>query len=279
MLQIRCLVALWVKGWSLAQIAILDITSSGWSLMYSTKSVRMRSGTLRRSSLYWMLSKTTQSCLLLRKKVKEGQIPDTKFHKIWNLYQLACHTLSKALAIPSATAQAALYLLKAFTRRSAVDEKSCSWLGWHETVIGIRKEATFLKMINKPIIYNFFKYFTNHKYKTTRAAVFSGKLLPKILDHTWNLPAIWKARFLQAHIEEFSRYVESMKVQDHTSLITRITTGIQSEPDAFGKSRLVMTFAINLVIAEILCIFRSVLEGLDLLKQVKRYKSNQDLRL
>ena len=56
--------------------------------------------------------------------------------------------------------------------------------------------------------------------------------------------------------------MKSMKVQDHTSsLITRITTGIQSEPDAFGKSRLVMTFVINLVIAEILCIFKSVLEG------------------
>ena len=117
-------------------------------------------------------------------------------------------------------------------------------------------------MINKPIIYNFFKYFTNHKCKTTRAVFFSCKLLPNILDHRWNLPAIWKAIFLQAYIEELSRYVKSMKVQDHTSsLITRITTGIQSEPDAFGKSRLVMTFVINLVIAEILCIFKSVLEG------------------
>ena len=39
------------------------------------------------------------------------------------------------------------------------------------------------------------------------------------------------------------------------------TTGIQSEPDAFDKSRLVTTFLTNLAVSEILCNIRLVLEG------------------
>ena len=42
----------------------------------------------------------------------------------------------------------------------------------------------------------------------------------------------------------------------------RTTTGIQSEPDAFDKSRLVMTFLTILGVTEILCSFRLVLEGI-----------------
>ena len=41
----------------------------------------------------------------------------------------------------------------------------------------------------------------------------------------------------------------------------RTTTGIQSGPDAFDKSRFVMTFLTILGIMEILCSFRLVLEG------------------
>ena len=41
----------------------------------------------------------------------------------------------------------------------------------------------------------------------------------------------------------------------------RTTTGIQSGPDAFDESRLVMTFLIILGVMEILCSFRLVLEG------------------
>ena len=40
----------------------------------------------------------------------------------------------------------------------------------------------------------------------------------------------------------------------------RTTTGIQSGPDTFDKSRLVMTFLTILGIIEILCSFRLVLE-------------------
>ena len=41
----------------------------------------------------------------------------------------------------------------------------------------------------------------------------------------------------------------------------RTTTGIQSGPDAFDKSRFIMTFLTILGVTEILCSFRLVLEG------------------
>ena len=45
------------------------------------------------------------------------------------------------------------------------------------------------------------------------------------------------------------------------SQVFRTTTGIQSGPDAFDKSRLVMTFLTIFGVTEILCGFRLVLEG------------------
>ena len=47
----------------------------------------------------------------------------------------------------------------------------------------IRKKATFLKVINNPIIYIFFKDFTNHRKKTNRALVFSFRPFPNILKY------------------------------------------------------------------------------------------------
>ena len=45
------------------------------------------------------------------------------------------------------------------------------------------------------------------------------------------------------------------------SRFSRTTTGIQSGPDAFDESRFVMTFLTILVVTEILCSFKLVLEG------------------
>ena len=58
-------------------------------------------------------------------------------------------------------------------------------------------------MINNPIIYKFFKDFTNHRKKTNRAVVFSCRPFPNILkymDNWWNLPTIWKTRLLKSFI-------------------------------------------------------------------------------
>ena len=41
----------------------------------------------------------------------------------------------------------------------------------------------------------------------------------------------------------------------------RTTTGIQAGPDAFGKSRFIMTFLTIFEVTEILCSFKLVLEG------------------
>ena len=41
----------------------------------------------------------------------------------------------------------------------------------------------------------------------------------------------------------------------------RTTTGIQSGPDAFDKSRFIMTFLTILEVTEILCTFKLVLKG------------------
>ena len=100
-------------------------------------------------------------------------------------------------------------------------------------------------MINNSIIYEIFQYFTNHRKKTDRVVVFSCRPfsnIRKYRDHRWNLPTIWKTRFLV-----------------HLSI--RATTGIQSGPDAFDKSRFIMTFLTILGVTEILCSLRLVIEG------------------
>ena len=94
-------------------------------------------------------------------------------------------------------------------------------------------------MINNPIIYKFFKDFTNHKKKTNRLALLSCRPFLNILkyrDQRWALPIIWKTRLLQTHIDEFSYMYERSGSQ------LRATTGIKSGTDAFGKSRFVVTF-------------------------------------
>ena len=83
----------------------------------------------------------------------------------------------------------------------------CSWLRGPKTILEIRKKATFMLVINKPVIYKFFKDFTNHRKKSSRAVVFSCRPFPDILkikDYGWDLPTIWKTRILLTHIEEFS---------------------------------------------------------------------------
>ena len=53
----------------------------------------------------------------------------------------------------------------------------------------------------------------------------------------------------------------SVNKESSGSQFFRTTTGIQSAPDAFGKSRFIMTFPTKLGVTEILCSFKLVLEG------------------
>ena len=78
-------------------------------------------------------------------------------------------------------------------------QKIRSWSRRPKTILEIRKKFTFLSVINNPMIYKFFKDFTNLKKKTNMAVVFSFRAFPNILkyrDHQWDLPAIWKTRLL-----------------------------------------------------------------------------------
>ena len=50
-------------------------------------------------------------------------------------------------------------------------------------------------------------------------------------------------------------------LESSRSQFFKTTTGIQSEPDAFDKSKFIMTFLTTLRVTEILRSFRLVLEG------------------
>ena len=59
--------------------------------------------------------------------------------------------------------------------------KIFSWSRRPKTIPEIRKKFRFLQVINKSIIYKFFKYFTNHRKKGNNAVVFSCRPFPNIL--------------------------------------------------------------------------------------------------
>ena len=123
-------------------------------------------------------------------------------------------------------------------------QKICSWSKRLKAILKIRKKATFLQVI-KQSCYMFFKDFTNHRKKTNRVRVFSCRPYPNILKYRddWRKPlTIWKTRLFWTQF-------------------FRTTTGIQSGPNAFNKSRLVMTFLTILGVTEMLYSFRLVLEA------------------
>ena len=94
-------------------------------------------------------------------------------------------------------------------------QKISSWSRRSKPILEIRKKTTFLKVIKIPIIYKFFKDFTNHRRKTNRAVVFSSRPfrnITKYRDHCWHLPTIWKTILFQTHIEEFSQYIWKFKL-------------------------------------------------------------------
>ena len=94
-----------------------------------------------------------------------------------SLWRPACQTLSKTLDISSATDHIAPSLLKALAiilntivRKAVVDREDLK-LYWKS-----EKRPTVLYMTNAPIIYKFFKDFTNHRKKSSRVVVFSCRL-------------------------------------------------------------------------------------------------------
>ena len=98
-------------------------------------------------------------------------------------------------------------------------------------------------MIKNPIIYKFFKDFTNHRKETNRAVAFTSSKSGK-----------------QASFRHKLKISASM-YDSSGSLFFRTPTGIQSGPDTFDESRFVVTFLTIVGIMEILYNFRLALEG------------------
>ena len=97
-------------------------------------------------------------------------------------------------------------------------------------------------MINNPIIYKFFKDFTNHRKKTNRAVAFSCRPFPNILFLN---TGITDETFQQSGKQDSFRYIlESSRsmYEISGSPFFRTTTGIQSGPNAFDESTLAMNF-------------------------------------
>ena len=134
--------------------------------------------------------------------------------------------------------------------------KICSWLKRSKTIPEVRKKDN-ISLGDQQFYYSqLFKHFTNHRKKTNRIVVFSCRPFPNILkyrDNRWDLLTVWKTKSLQTLIEEFN----------HSSGLQffRTVTGVQSGPDAFDKSKFIMTFVTILGVKKILCRFRLVLEG------------------
>ena len=137
--------------------------------------------------------------------------------------------------------------------------KTCSWSIRPKTILDIRKNTSFLLVINNAIIYIFFKDFSNYRKKTNRTVVFSWRSFPSILknrDNWWNLLTISKTRKLQTPLTSSTSIYESSGSQFFTA-----TTRIQSGPDTFDKSRFAVTFLTILRVTEILFSFRLVPQG------------------
>ena len=116
-----------------------------------------------------------------------------------------------------------------------------------KTIKEIRKKVTFLLVINNPMIYKFLKDFTNHRQKINGVKVFSCR------------PYLQGLSMRQDSFRHILKSSASM-YESSGSQFFRTTTNIQSGPDAFDESRLVITFLTTLGITEILCSFRLVLE-------------------
>ena len=85
----------------------------------------------------------------------------------------------------------------------------------------------------------------------TRCNFLPVDLFPTLLN-----TGITNETFQQSTKQDFFRHILKSMYESSGSHFFRPTTGIQSGPDAFGISRLVMTFLAILGGTEILCSFR-----------------------
>ena len=158
--------------------------------MFLNKKIRTKNGNLRKSSIkwisFWQLPFQNRLKLSItekrRNKVKYVNWSSImlKFVKktsmqnpVKSLGYIKCYSLSSPRPVKSPS-----------NSISYNCQRICSWSRRPKNILEIKKKATFLYVINNPIIYTFFKDFTNYRKKTNRAVVFSCTPSPKFLN-TW----------------------------------------------------------------------------------------------
>ena len=134
----------------------------------------------------------------------------------------------------------------------------------------IRKKATFLSVINNPIIYKLFKDFTNQKKRPT-----GWQFLTVDLSSTFLNTGTTNETFQQFGKQDSSRHIlksSASMYESSGSKFFRRTTEVQSGLDTFDESRFIKTF---LTILE-LWKYYAVSDQFQMGKQVKRLPSHQD---
>ena len=128
--------------------------------------------------------------------------------------------LSKALSIISNTT----------FRKTAVDLP--------ENMLEMRKETSFLRVINELIIYKLFKDFTNKEVVVSR--------IPLTHFYTQSPQRTSSKNLENKTPSDIFRRVQLECIERSRSHFFRTTSGIESRPDALDKSRLVVTFLTSL---------------------------------
>ena len=111
-------------------------------------------------------------------------------------------------------------------------QKICSLWRRPESILSIWNKFTFLKVISKSIIHEFFKDFTNHWIKTNMVVVLAEDLsLTFLSTGRWDLPQMRPSN----NLEDYSWCILKRSAGIHESWgsnFFRNITGIQSVPDA-----------------------------------------------
>ena len=146
-------------------------------------------------------SRTTRSCLLLRKEeIRPNIWPEIPWNlSLWR--RPACQTLSKALDISRATAR-----VGQTNSIRCNGQKICSWSRRPKTILEIRKRPHFSRWSTILLFTSFSKTLLTIERRLTGEYFLAVDLSPTFLNtgtpnETFN---IWKTRLLQTLIEELS---------------------------------------------------------------------------
>ena len=168
----------------------------------------------------------------------------------WNSIRLslwrrpASQTLSKALDISSATAQAAPCLLKTLKILSDTTAQKRPHFSWWSKILLLTSFSKTLLITARTLTWRYF---------------LAGDLSPTFLHTKTTIET-----FQQSGKQNSFRHIlnSSASIYESSgSQFFRTTTGIKSGPHAFDESRFFMTFLTLLGLTEILCSFRLLLEG------------------